>query len=94
MLAIVAKLNAQPGKGDELATAMNGIAERVRANEQGNRAYNIHRGSDDSDLIMVYELYTDQAALDAHRAHMKEMGVNFADLLASKPQLEYFETVD
>lgn len=91
MLAIVAKLTAQPGKGAELAEAMKGIAEKVRANESGNHAYNVHQGSENADLVMIYELYDDQDALNAHRQHMKEMGVNLAELLAGKPELEYFE---
>lgn len=93
MLAIVAKLPAQSGKGAELAQAMNGIAEKVRANESGNHGYTVHQSSDNADLVMIYELYTDQDALNAHRQHMKEMGVNLAELLAGKPELEYFETV-
>jgi quinol monooxygenase YgiN len=92
MLAIVAKLNAQPGKGAELAQAMNTIAGKVRANESGNHAYNVHRGTENADLVMIYELYDDEEALNAHRQHMKEMGVNLAELLAGKPELEYFET--
>ena len=89
MLAIIAKLTAKPGKGSELAAKMVEIAEKVRT-EPGNHAYTIHQGSENADVVMVYEQYTDQDALDAHRQHMKEMGVNLADLLAGRPELEYF----
>jgi len=94
MLAIVAKLKAQPGKGNELAKAMSEISGKVRANESGNHGYTVHQGAEDADLVMIYEVYTDQAALDAHRQHMKEMGVNLAELLAGKPELEQFRTVE
>ncbi|MCC5811429.1 MAG: antibiotic biosynthesis monooxygenase [Ectothiorhodospiraceae bacterium] len=89
MLAIVAKLKAAEGRGGELAGRMREIAEKVRT-EPGNHAYAVHQGKDDGDLVMIYEQYTDQAALDAHRDHMKEMGVDLRGLLAGKPELEYF----
>ncbi|MCC5858468.1 MAG: antibiotic biosynthesis monooxygenase [Ectothiorhodospiraceae bacterium] len=91
MLAIVAKLRAVEGKGGELAERMRGIAEKVRT-EPGNHAYTVHQGQDDGDLVMIYEQYDDQAALDAHRAHMKEMGVDLRGLLAGKPELEFYST--
>lgn len=94
MLAIVAKLKAQPGKGNDLAQAMTEISAKVRANESGNHGYTVHQSTQDTDLVMIYEVYADQAALDAHRQHMKEMGVNLAELLAAKPELEQFQTVE
>lgn len=91
MLAIVAKLQAAAGKGGELAERMREVAERVRSNEAGNHAYTVHQASENADLVMIYEQYEDQAALDAHRQHMKEMGVDLAGLLAGRPELEFFE---
>lgn len=90
MLVIVAKLQAVAGKGSELAERMVAIAQKVRT-EPGNHMYAIHQAVEDADIVMVYEQYTDQAALDAHRAHMKEMGVDLSGLLAGAPSLEYFE---
>jgi len=90
MLVIVAKLQAVAGKGSELAERMVEIAQKVRT-EPGNHMYAIHQAAEDADIVMVYEQYTDEAALDAHRAHMKEMGVNLSGLLAGAPSLEYFE---
>lgn len=90
MLAIVAKLKAVDGKGGELAARMVEIAAEVRT-EPGNHAYAVHQAQEDSDLVMIYEQYDDQAALDAHRAHMREMGVNLTGLLAGRPELAYFD---
>ena len=94
MLTIVAKLRAQPGKGGELAAEMSKVAEAVRRNEPGNDAYALHRGSEDPDLIMVYERYVDEAALQKHREHLKSLGGNMASLMAGRPELEYFEALD
>lgn len=90
MLAIVAKLKATEGKGDELAERMAEIAAKVR-NEPGNKAYAVHQSSEDRDLVMIYEQYDDKDALDAHRAHMKEMGVDLSGLLAGRPELSHFD---
>lgn len=90
MLAIVATLEAANGKGGELATRMSEIATKVRT-EPGNHNYIVHQGSEDSDLVMIYEQYDDKAAVDAHRKHMKEMGVDLSDLLESDPTLEYYD---
>jgi len=90
MLAIVAKLKAQPGKGAELAARMAEIAVKVRT-EPGNHAYAVHQSSADADVVMIYEQYTDQEALNAHRQHMKELGVDLSGLLAGRPELEFFD---
>lgn len=90
MLAIVAKLNAVEGKGSELAARMGEIAVKVRT-EPGNHVYAVHQASEDSDLVMIYEQYDDKAALDAHRAHMKEMGVDLSGLLKGRPELAYYD---
>lgn len=92
MLAIVAKLKAVDGKGGELAERMAEIAAKVRT-EPGNHAYAVHQNSDDRDLVMIYEQYDDKASLDAHRSHMKEMGVDLSGLLAGRPELSYFDVI-
>ena len=93
MLTVIAKLRARPGQGTALAGQMNQAAAEVR-NEPGNYAYVVHRASDDPDLVMIYEQYEDRAALDAHRDHLKEMGLDLSALLAGRPELEFFEPVD
>jgi quinol monooxygenase YgiN len=90
MLAIVAKLQAVSGKGAELAGRMAEIAVKVRT-EPGNHMYAVHQSSADADVVVVYEQSADKAALDAHRAHMKEMGVDLSGLLAGRPELAYYD---
>jgi quinol monooxygenase YgiN len=40
---------------------------------------------------MFYEEYTDQAALEAHRRHLRELGVDLRAVLESPPVLEFYE---
>ncbi|MCU5784701.1 antibiotic biosynthesis monooxygenase [Alcanivorax balearicus MACL04] len=90
MLGIVAVLQAQAGKGDALAAEMSKIAAEVRK-EEGNHAYNVHQSLDDKDVVMIYEQYTDQAALEAHRENMKGLGGGLKDLLAGRPDVKLFQ---
>ena len=91
MLVVVAKLKATAGKGSELAERMAEVAVKVRT-EAGNRAYSVHQAKENGDLVMIFEQYDDQAALEAHRAHMKDMRVDLSGLLEGRPDLEYYET--
>ena len=56
---------AKPGKGTELARAM---ADRCRAVQQepGCLQYEVFQSALDPDTLILLELWTDQAALDAH----------------------------
>jgi quinol monooxygenase YgiN len=40
---------------------------------------------------MLYEEYDDQAALEAHRAHLREMGMDLLALLDEPPIVEFYE---
>jgi quinol monooxygenase YgiN len=62
---LVITIYAKPGKGAELAQAM---ADRCRAVQQepGCRQYEVYQSALDPDKLILLELWTDQAALDAH----------------------------
>jgi len=59
------KLSAQPGKRGELLDAMRTMLPAV-AEEPGTEVYSFHTDSADENALWIFELYTDQAALDAH----------------------------
>ena len=62
---LVITTHAKPGKGTELARAM---ADRCRAVQQepGCLQYEVFQSALDPDTLILLELWTDQAALDAH----------------------------
>ena len=64
--AILAKLTAQPGKRDELVEALGPLVEAVDQ-EPGTELYVLHTSATEPDVVWFYELYTDEAALNAHR---------------------------
>ncbi|TMQ12411.1 MAG: antibiotic biosynthesis monooxygenase, partial [Deltaproteobacteria bacterium] len=67
VLTVVAKIRAAKGKGDTLAALLAEQASVVRRTEPGCLTYRPHRSTTDPDLFLVYEMYVDEAAFDAHR---------------------------
>jgi quinol monooxygenase YgiN len=67
VLTVVAKIRAAKGKGDALAALLTEQAAAVRKAEPGCLLYRPHRSAKDPDLFLFYEMYQDDAALEAHR---------------------------
>lgn len=93
MIGITAILKATPGNGDALAREMKNIAAEV-VKEEGNHAYKVHQSLEDGDTVMIYEQYTDEAALEAHREHMKSLGSGLKGLVAGRPDVKLFTVLD
>ena len=87
-IAVIAKLSAAPGKRDELVSVLQELVNGV-ASEDGTLAYALHTSNADDSTVFFYELYTDQAALDAHSKSptMAAVGPKLAGLLGGMPEL-------
>lgn len=90
MLVLVAKLTVQAGRETEFEQTMRKAVPEVRK-EPGNHAYILHRSNDNPRLFMVYEQYDDQAALDAHRNHLREMKIDIRSFLEGGVVLETYD---
>lgn len=66
-VTVVAKVRAAKGKGDALAALLTEQCGVVLRAEPGCLAYRLHRATDDPDVFLFYETYTDDAAFEAHR---------------------------
>jgi quinol monooxygenase YgiN len=75
MIVLVAKYTVKPGRGDEVAAALQRMVAQVKANEPGCKLFHACRSNDDPNFFLLYELYEDQAALEAHREmpHFKQI---------------------
>jgi quinol monooxygenase YgiN len=93
MLTFIAKLTVKAGQEAEFARIMQAAVPKVRE-EPGNQAYIFHRSQENPRVFMFYEEYDDQAALEAHRAHLREMGLNLRDMLESPPILEFYDKLE
>ncbi len=64
-VALIAEFTARPGQGDAVADLLAGLTTDVR-NEPGNVVFDGHRRMDDATKFVVYEIYRDRAAFEAH----------------------------
>ena len=76
MLTTKAEFNIIAGKEEEAVAAIEKLIAAVDANEPGNVLYRWHRGIQDPNHVLVFELWRDKEALEVHRGmdHMKEFG--------------------
>jgi quinol monooxygenase YgiN len=84
-VSVIATLKAKPEKADELAAAFEDVFVHIDANESGTEHYVLHRSTIDPNVFVVTEIYTDQAAFDAHATSdaMAALGPLFGEWLES-----------
>jgi quinol monooxygenase YgiN len=94
-IGVIATLKVQDGKGAELEGVFQELSAQVRAGEKGNQLYRLCKSRTDANTYVVMELYTDQAAIDAHRGaeHFKAAGPKIGACLAGRPDVQYFDAV-
>jgi quinol monooxygenase YgiN len=64
-VVLYAEFTAKLGRAPEVEELIGGYAERVRA-EPGNLAFDVYRRSEAPNKFVVFEIYRDRAAFDAH----------------------------
>lgn len=88
-ISVLAKLTCAPGKREEVAVAFDAMLDHTES-EPGTELYVLHDDLANPDVLWVYELYSDQAALDAHSASpamMALFGALGGDLMGAPPEL-------
>jgi quinol monooxygenase YgiN len=90
MLTFTTKFTVKAGHEQEFERIISIVVPKVRE-EPGNHTYIFHRSTQDPRVFMLYEEYDDQAALEAHRAHLREMGIDLRALLDGPPIVEFYE---
>lgn len=96
MITIVAKLQAAPGKEDELRAVLTEMVGKVKKHEAGAvTTYSLHTSDTDPTLFLFYETYRDAEAATAHNQtdHMKAMGASLAGLLGGRPVIERYTRI-
>ncbi|MCU1455140.1 MAG: Antibiotic biosynthesis monooxygenase [Acidimicrobiales bacterium] len=93
-VAIVCELVAKPGRKPELLDALDRIA-RVCDDEPGTEAYVVMDSATDDDAVVLFELFTDEAAYQEHRAHPvhEEVVSGLDDLLGDGSRLSQLRPV-
>lgn len=95
MVVLVAKYYAKPGKGDEVAAALNTMAQQVLGDEPACALYHVCRSLENSDYFLLYEHYVNEAALAAHREtpHFKAIVEGTIVPLLDKRERDLYELV-
>ena len=92
MLTFTATLTVKAGYEYEFERIMRAVVPKVRQ-EPGNQAYILHRTAQEPRVFMLYEAYDDEAALAAHHAHLRDMGIDMQAMLEGAPVLEFYDTL-
>src|SRR3954466_12261953 len=95
MIVLMAKYVVKAGRGDEVAAALRRMAPLVKAGEPGCTLYHANRAAENPDRFLLYEHYTDQAALEAHRntPHFKEIIEGIVVPLLDQRERELYQPV-
>ncbi len=95
MIAAIAVLHVKEGMAAEFEATFAKLAAAVRANEPGNRLYQLTRPQEQNAVYKVLEIYDDAAAVQAHRdsAHFKELGAPLGPLLSARTEVERLDVV-
>ncbi|MEO4045858.1 putative quinol monooxygenase [Pseudomonas sp. CAU 1711] len=80
MYSIILKTRLKPGSREAFLAAMRDNAAASVRDEPGCLAFDLLCDHGDPDLVWLYEVYVDEAALDAH--------MQTAHFLASRPLVE------
>ena len=88
-VAIVAKLTAVEGKGEELKAVIADLVSAVGENEPDTAVYAAAQEGEEPDVFWFYELYGSAEAAAAHSAGsaLAEAGRRMKGLLAGRPEV-------
>jgi quinol monooxygenase YgiN len=91
-IAVLAKLTAAEGKRDDLQAAMAELLANAEG-ESGTLVYQLFADKGDANVLWMWELYADQAALDAHGSSdgFKAAGKALAPFLGGRPELFFLD---
>ena len=96
MITLVAKLQANAGKENDLRAALTEMVANVKKHEAGKAvAYSLHVSDTDPTVFLFYEQYSSPEALAAHGQtdHMKAMGAKLGGVLAGRPTVERYTQI-
>jgi len=91
---LLAELNAHPAAANELGSILCELASAAHR-EPGNLVYAVHRALETPGNFVVYELYKDRSACDAHLAStpVQQALAKFDVLLTVPPRIMFCDTI-
>jgi len=94
-IVVFASFSPKPGCEAEAEAELRGMVSPSR-NEPGNLRYDLYRIAEGPVSFHIFEVYADQAALEAHRAsaHYKSYRAKIPDYLAEPIGVKVLHGVD
>ena len=94
MQALIVEFRIKPHKVDVFDVAITENARASRETEPGCKQFDVCRDPNDVQMFFLYELYDDDAAIDAHlqSAHYQTMNAATADWVETKVVRKYRRT--
>ena len=95
MIAIFVTIQLKPGFSDQFREASFGDSQGSVRDEPGCFRFDIFQSDSDPNRFHLYEVYTDQAALEAHRnaPHYKKWRSTVQDWFEGEPQRVAMTTI-
>ena len=92
---VILEVKAKPGTGDELIALLRSILPETRAHE-GCTSVETLRSSDDSDSVVVVEVWETREQYDKYLAWQRERGTSarLMEALAEPPIIRHFDVTD
>ena len=89
-VAVIVKLPAAEGKGNELAEAFKAAFEHVNR-EDATRYYILHADANTADELWIYEMYESQDGLNAHMGAdwFAPFGKSLAPFMGGRPEMHF-----
>jgi quinol monooxygenase YgiN len=93
-IGVIAKITAQDGKRADLAGALQGALVAAE-HEPGTIYYILLEDGADANVLWMYEMYENQAALESHMGSdaFKALGPAIGPFLAGRPELIFCKPI-
>lgn len=94
-VGVIVTLKPKAGKEKEIQGIFQELAKAVRANEPGNKVFQLCRARQDPSSFVVVEMWETEDAMKAHGAspHFQAIAGKADDLLASTPDIYYLDVL-
>jgi quinol monooxygenase YgiN len=92
---MVARWRPREGEAERIKTILRELATGIRR-ERGNVQFTVHRGCDDPNELLLYEVYTSEEAFRQHQQteHFKTLVLERAVPLLSLRERRAYSVVD
>ena len=90
---VVATLTIKEDQIENAKSFLKQLSADTLAKEPGTLEYTVHQRKDDPKVFVFFEKYESDEALATHSKNLREVGGEFAKLLAGPPEIHVLDEV-